>query len=98
MATAQYKILEVSDDGFVTVKWASDDGPDVTYPVPFDAGGEPLAGTDLEDWLAALWANDIKQRVERPKSFAAVRESKRDEFTNIQDKVDALTAPPENEG
>ena len=98
MAIAQYRILEVTDDGFVTVKWAGETGPEVTYPVPFDAAGEPLAGAALEDWLAGLWRDDIKRRVERPKSFATLRRSKRDSFRNIQDKVDALdTAPDESE-
>ena len=94
MAIAQYRILDVTDDGFVTVKWADDDGPAVTYPVPFDDDGEPLAGTALEDWLAGLWEDDIKERVERPKSFATLRAAKRPEFRNIQDKVDAIRRPP----
>ena len=97
MAIAQYRILDVTDDGFVTVKWASDDGPAVTYLVPYGADGEPLAGSGLEDWLAGLWENDIKRLVERPKSFAALRQSRRAGFTSIQDKVDALTRPGEGE-
>ena len=28
MAIAQYRILDVTDDGFVTVKWASAEGGD----------------------------------------------------------------------
>ena len=97
MAIARYRILDVTDDGFFTVKWAGDDGPEVTYPVPFDDDGEPLAGTALEDWLAGLWAEDIKRRVERPGSFAALRAAKRAGFTSIQDKVDALDARPQPE-
>ena len=97
MAIAQYRILDVTDDGFVTVKWASDDGPSVTYPVPFDDDGNPLAGTALEDWLAGLWDDDIEERVERRKSFETVRAAKRREFTNIQDKVDARRRPATGE-
>ncbi len=95
MAIAQYKILDVTDDGFVTVKWASDDGPAVTYPVPLDEEGDPLAGSDLENWLAGRWKSEIKDRVERTKSFDTVRASKRAGFRNIQAKVDALDPPPE---
>ena len=95
MAIAQYRILDVTDDGFVTVKWASENGPAVTYPVPFDDSGDPLAGTALEDWLAGLWEDDIAERVERSKSFAAVRAAKRPDFKNIQDKVDARRRPAE---
>ena len=98
MAIAQYRILDVTDDGFLTVKWASDDGPAVTYPVPFDDDGNPLAGPALEDWLAGLWDDDIKQRVERGKSFEAVRAAKRAEFRNIQDKVDSRRRPPSDGG
>ncbi len=94
MAIAQYKILDVTDDGFVTVKWASDDGPAVTYPVPFDDDGTPLAGAALEDWLAGLWDDDIEQRIDRSKSFEAVRAAKRATFKNIQDKVNARRRPP----
>ena len=97
MAIAQYKILDVTDDGFVTVKWASDDGPTVTYPVPLDDSGDPLAGSGLETWLAGLWKGEIKERVERTKSFATVRASKRAGFRNIQDKVDTLDRPPEED-
>ena len=97
MAIAQYKILDVTDDGFVTVKWASNDGPAVTYPVPLDEEGDPLAGSDLENWLAGRWKSEIKDRVERTKSFDTVRASKRTAFKNIQDKVDALDPPPEEE-
>ena len=94
MAIAQYRILDVTDDGFVTVKWASDDGPAVTYPVPLDDDGNPLAGAALEDWLAGLWDDDIEERLGRSKSFAAVRAAKRPEFKSIQDKVDARRRPP----
>ena len=98
MAIARYRILDVTEDGFFTVKWAGEDGPEVTYPVPFDDSGEPLAGTALEDWLAGLWAGDVKHRVERPKSFDALRGARRAGFTSIQDKVDALDAPPGETG
>ena len=97
MAIAQYRILDVTDDGFLTVEWASENGPAVTYPVPFDDAGDPLAGPALEDWLAGLWDDDIKDRVERSKSFAAVRASKRPDFRSIQDKVDARRRPPPDE-
>ena len=89
MAIAQYRILDVTDDGFVTVKWASADGPAVTYPVPLDDAGAPLAGAVLEDWLAGLWEDDIKERVERTTSLATLRAARRPDFRNIQDKVDA---------
>ena len=89
MAIAQYRILDVTDDGFVTVKWANADGPAVTYPVPFDDAGEPLAGTALEDWLAARWEDDIEEQVDRSKSFETLRAARRPDFKNIQDKVDA---------
>ena len=94
MAIAQYRILDVTDDGFVTVKWASDDGPAVTYPVPFDDAGNPLSGPALEDWLAGLWDDDIKERIDRTGSFGTIRAAKRAGFTNIQDKVDARRRPP----
>ncbi|MDE0333865.1 MAG: hypothetical protein OXI64_02820 [Defluviicoccus sp.] len=89
MAIAQYRILDVTDDGFLTVKWASADGPTVTYPVPFDDRGNPLAGPALEDWLAAQWEADIEERVDRSKSFATLRAARRPAFKSIQDKVDA---------
>ena len=89
MAIAQYRILDVTDDGFLTVKWASADGPTVTYPVPFDENGNPLAGSALEDWLAAQWEADIEERVDRSKSFATLRAARRPAFKSIQDKVDA---------
>ena len=67
----------------------SNDGPAVTYPVPLDEEGDPLAGSDLENWLAGRWKSEIKDRVERTKSFDTVRASKRAGFRNIQAKVDA---------
>ena len=98
MAIAQYRILDVTEDGFITVKWAGENGPAITYPVPFDDAGAPLAGSDFEDWLATLWRDDVKRRVERPGSLAALRAAKRAAFTSIQDKVDALDARPEETG
>lgn len=97
MAIAQYRIVDVTDDGFVTVKWASEDGPEITYPVPFDDDGVPLAGAPLEDWLAGQWEDEVKQRVERQVSFDTVRQSKRAGFRDIQDKVDAMREPPPEE-
>ena len=98
MAIAQYRILDVTDDGFVTVKWASEDGPAVAYPVPLDDTGAPLVGTALEDWLAGLWEDDIAERVERTVSFAALRAARRPEFKSIQDKVDARRREAAGEG
>ena len=66
-------------------------------PGSADEEGDPLAGSDLENWLAGRWKGEIKDRVERTKSFDTVRAAKRAGFRNIQDKVDALDPPPEEE-
>ena len=39
--------------------------------------GAPLAGAVLEDWLAGLWEDDIKERVERTTSLATLRAARR---------------------
>ena len=61
----------------------------VTYPVPLDDAGAPLAGTALEDWLAGLWEDDIKERVRAAHVFRRGARRQAPGVQEHQDKVDA---------
>lgn len=72
--TVKCRIVSVSNDGFMTVRWKGADGPEITYPIPTDAEGAPLAGAALDEWLAEQWLADVRPRVERrPAALAALR-------------------------